>query len=482
MKKQYIASNVINFSDSDLAHVISPNADPLVVSTFISDGSVDYQVKRVFINNESSHDLLYLDAFFKLGLKKNQLKITECSLYGIDNELVPVQGTIQLKVTLGTYPKMVQSGEATDLVPLNPKDLKKCMQNGGSLTGALRDKLIAQKRRNRSVEKLVAILEEVKKLLDAGFIREIQYADWLPNVLLVKKSSRKWQICVDFIDANKACPNDSFPLPRIDMLVDSTFRHEILSFMDAYSDYNLIRMSPEDEEHTSFMMNQGTYCYKIMPFRLKNTEATYQRLVNKMFEKQIGRNIDIYVDDILVKSRAIGSHIGDLAESCEVLHEHQIKLNPAKSFTDTGSSVRVVLRTPNGFEVKYFLSLNFPATNNIAEYKALLASQVNGSFEASIPHLAKYLTRLARAAAAENPEQYSRNKREVLNTPSIEKQEVIQVSGTENWMIPYQRYLKDEALPKDIKEAKRIKKTAGWYTVVDERLNRCGYSTLYPSA
>ncbi|GMH13234.1 hypothetical protein Nepgr_015075 [Nepenthes gracilis] len=138
-------------------------------------------------------------------------------------------------------------------------------------------KPVRQKRRNHSVEKLIAIREEVKKLLDAGFIREVQYPDWLSNVVLVKKNNGKWRMCVDFTDVNRACPKDSFPLPRIDLLVDSTAGHELLSFMDAYSGYNQIRMSPDDEEHTSFMTDQGTYCYRVMPFGLKNAGATYSR-------------------------------------------------------------------------------------------------------------------------------------------------------------------------------------------------------------
>ncbi|GMH03314.1 hypothetical protein Nepgr_005153 [Nepenthes gracilis] len=123
-------------------------------------------------------------------------------------------------------------------------------------------KPIRQKRRNYSVEILVAIREEVKKLLDTGFIREVQYSDWLSNVVLVKKSNGKWRMCIDFTDVNKAYPKDSFPLLMIDLLVDSTSRHKLLRFMDAYSDYNQILISLEDEEHTSFMTNQGTYCYR----------------------------------------------------------------------------------------------------------------------------------------------------------------------------------------------------------------------------
>ena len=100
-------------------------------------------------------------------------------------------------------------------------------------------------------------------------------------------------MCVDFTDLNKACPNDSFPLPRIDQLVDATAGHEMLSFMDAYSGYNQIKMHKPDEEMTAFTMDQGLYCYTVMPFGLKNAGATYQRLVNKMFARQIGKNMTI---------------------------------------------------------------------------------------------------------------------------------------------------------------------------------------------
>ena len=84
------------------------------------------------------------------------------------------------------------------------------------------------------------------KLLDAGFIREVFYPEWLANVVMVKKNNDKWRMCVDFIDLNKACPKDSFPLPRIDQLVDSTVGHKLLSFMDALSGYNQIMMDEED--------------------------------------------------------------------------------------------------------------------------------------------------------------------------------------------------------------------------------------------
>ena len=137
-------------------------------------------------------------------------------------------------------------------------------------------------------------------------------------------------ICVDFTDLNRACPKDSFPLPRIDQLVDSTTGHKLLTFMDALSGYNQIMMAEEDQEKTSFITSQGLYCYKVMPFGLKNAGATYQRLINKMFSKQIGRNMEVYVDDMLIKSKEELAHLDDLKETFTTLKQYQMKLNPAK--------------------------------------------------------------------------------------------------------------------------------------------------------
>ena len=157
-----------------------------------------------------------------------------------------------------------------------------------------------------------ATAEEVRKLLEASFIREVYYPDWLANVVMVKKSNGKWRMCVDFTDLNRACPKDSYPLPRIDTLVDSTTRHELLSFMDAFSGYNQTKMNEEDQEKTSFVTSQGLFCYKVMPFRLKNAGAMYQRLMNKMFVYQIRSNVQVYVDDMLVKLLRENDHLNDL--------------------------------------------------------------------------------------------------------------------------------------------------------------------------
>ena len=99
-------------------------------------------------------------------------------------------------------------------------------------------------------------------MLEVDFIQEVYYPDWLANIVMVKKANGKWRMCVDFTDLNKACPKDNYPLPLIDTLVDSTVRHQLLSFMDAFSGYNQIKMEEADQEKTSFVTSQGLFAIR----------------------------------------------------------------------------------------------------------------------------------------------------------------------------------------------------------------------------
>ena len=114
-------------------------------------------------------------------------------------------------------------------------------------------------------------MKEVRKLQEVEFIRKVYYPDWLANIVMVKKANGKWRMCVDFTNLNKACPKDSYPLPWIDALVDSTARHRLLSFMDPFSGYNQIKLDEANQEKTSFITCQDLFYYKVMPFGLKNT-------------------------------------------------------------------------------------------------------------------------------------------------------------------------------------------------------------------
>ena len=120
-----------------------------------------------------------------------------------------------------------------------------------------------------------AVAEEVERLVDVDAISEVQYPTWLANTVVVKKKYENWKACVDFTDLNKACPKESFPLPKIDQLIDATAGHERMSFLDAYRGYHQIAMFGPNQSKTSFITPRGLFCYKVMLFSLKNAGATY---------------------------------------------------------------------------------------------------------------------------------------------------------------------------------------------------------------
>jgi hypothetical protein len=189
---------------------------------------------------------------------------------------------------------------------------------------------VVQKRRKLAPERATTVLEEVGRLLTSGAIREIQYPVWLSNTVVVKKKNGKWRVCIDFTDLNKACPKDPFPLPRIDQMVDSASGHARLSFLDAFQGYHQIPMNEADQDKTAFITPRGTYCYKMMPFGLKNAGATYQRMVTKMFGHIIGKTVEVYIDDMLVKSLHEEDHITDLLQVFNILRESRLRLNASK--------------------------------------------------------------------------------------------------------------------------------------------------------
>jgi len=150
------------------------------------------------------------------------------------------------------------------------------------------------------------------------------------NVVLVNKASGKWRICIDFTDLNKACPKDSYPFPSIDALVDSASGCRLLSFLDAFSGYNQIMMHPRDKCKTAFMTELSCYCYKVMPFRIRNAGATYQRLIYRVLAPMLGWNVQVYVDDMVVTSQQREQHVADLKELFTIIVKYRLKLNPKK--------------------------------------------------------------------------------------------------------------------------------------------------------
>ena len=181
-----------------------------------------------------------------------------------------------------------------------------------------------------SKEHAEIVRKEVTRLKQAGAIKEVFYPEWLANTMVVKKKSGKWRVCVDFTNINKACPKDPFPMPKIDQLVDATVGHPRMSFLDAFQGYHQIPLAVDDQEKTAFVTPIKNYHYKVMPFGLKNAGSTYQRMMTRMFESLLGKNIEIYIDDMVVKSKVVSEHLGDLQVIFEILRSYKLRLNASK--------------------------------------------------------------------------------------------------------------------------------------------------------
>ena len=135
---------------------------------------------------------------------------------------------------------------------------------------------------------------------------------------------------MDYTDLNMAFPKDPYLLLNIDYLIDNALGFRTLSFMDAYSSYNKIKMDPLDAPKTTFMTNNKNYNYEVLPFGLKNAGATFQRSMDTIFAKHIGRNLEVYIDDLVVKTKEEDSHTEDLREILQQVRDYNMRLNPAK--------------------------------------------------------------------------------------------------------------------------------------------------------
>jgi len=189
---------------------------------------------------------------------------------------------------------------------------------------------IKQKLRRMKPEMAQKIKEEVEKQFNAGFLVVAKYPQWVENVVLVPKKYGKVKMCVDYWDLNRAGPKDDFPLQHIDTLVDNTATSSLYSFMDGFSGYNQIKIAPKNMEKTTFITLWGTFCYKVMSFILKNVGATYQRAMVTLLHDMMHKEIEIYVDDMIAKSKSEEKHLANLRKLFERLRKFKLRLNPAK--------------------------------------------------------------------------------------------------------------------------------------------------------
>ncbi|GAU47343.1 hypothetical protein TSUD_302120 [Trifolium subterraneum] len=270
------------------------------------------ETKLPGVNSISIEDGVELDARTSKKERKQEKKAIKDDLLIKENYRPIPDGEFEL-VPLGEDPtKGVEIG--ADLPDLVKRQLKACLRENAELfawsaaempgidpevachqlTIDPRASAVVQRRRKQSPEKAEAARKAVKDLLEANFIAEAQYTTWLSNVVLVKKSNGKWRMCVDYTDLNRVCPKDAYPLPNIDKLVDNSSRFKLLSFMDAYSG------------------------------------ATYQRMMNKVFHNEIGDMLEVYMDDMIVKSEEEIDHTIHLKRVFDQARKFNMRFNPEK--------------------------------------------------------------------------------------------------------------------------------------------------------
>jgi hypothetical protein len=169
-------------------------------------------------------------------------------------------------------------------------------------------------------------------MLEAGFIRACRYAEWISSVVPMQKKDGRWRVCVDFRDLNRATPKDEYPMPVAEILINAAAGHKILSFMDGNARYNQIFIAHEDIHKTAFRVPGavGLFEYVVMTFGLKNAGATYQRAMNHIFHDLIGNLVEIYIDDVVVKSASVEGHLGDLRQVLERTRKFGLRMNPKK--------------------------------------------------------------------------------------------------------------------------------------------------------
>ncbi|GJS55049.1 reverse transcriptase domain-containing protein [Tanacetum coccineum] len=312
-------------------------------------------IHRMYVDGGSASEILYEHCFNRLRPEiRNHLVPATASLIGFSGEIISLLGQLSLLEKIGDA-----------------------------------EHSTSQKRRSQAADRNQAIQEEVEKLVDAGIMKEVHYHSWLSNPVMVKKHDDSWRMCVDFKDLNKACPKDGYPLSEIDWKLESLCGFPFKCFLDAYKGYHQIKMANEDEEKTTFITSQGVFCYSKMPFGLRNVRATYQRLADKAFHKQISRNLEVYVDDLVIKSRTEDEIIRDIEETFKTQKEINMKLN-LKECTfgvEEGMFLGYKVNT-NGIKVcpdKVDAVLSLPSPKCLKDILASLNKFLAKSAEKSLP-------------------------------------------------------------------------------------------------
>ncbi|XP_015968640.1 uncharacterized protein LOC107492158 [Arachis duranensis] len=378
----------ITFAQEDATGIIPGHDDPMVITIILANTNLH----RTLVDQGSSADILFKSAFDKLGLQDKELRAYPNSLFGLGDTPIQPLGYISLHTTFGkgtrsrtlnidyiivnvssAYNALIGRTTLNQLVAVvstphlcmkfptpernattkgDQRLARRCYKKigdaqekttniGATLKGDLKGPLIQFLKDNADLFawKATDMPDIDPKLMCHKLViypgsRPVQQKRRKlgpeRSQVVEEQSIGRWRMCTDYTDLNKACPKDIYPLPNIDTLVDASFRYKYFSFMDAYSGYNQILMYLPDQEKTSFLTPKANYCYIVMPFGLKNTGATYQRLMNKVFADHIGKLMEVYVDDMLVKIKSEELLLSDLTKVFNTIRKHGMRHNPAK--------------------------------------------------------------------------------------------------------------------------------------------------------
>uniref|UniRef100_A0A2N9HGT5 Reverse transcriptase domain-containing protein n=1 Tax=Fagus sylvatica TaxID=28930 RepID=A0A2N9HGT5_FAGSY len=350
-------TNAITFTDEDMKVQHPDHRRPLYLFAVVKD----VQVRRALVDTDSCLNLIPLSTLQAANVSQQKIQGSPIEVTGFGGVTKYTMGHVQLVLRIGVYgsedrksttaePKMTAK-EELEVINLNDNpDVSKPISISMSLSAEERKYLIdllheykdvfawdydemleidsglvahslnvelgtrpvVQPKRTFHTKVEAQITQEMKKLLAVGFIKPIQHPRWLSNIVPVKKKNGQIRYCVDFCNLNKACLKEEFLLPNMDLLIDSATGHAMFSFMDGFNGYNQIRMSTKDAEKTAFRTPIDNFYYTVMPFGLKNVGVTYQRTMTAMFHDMMHREIEDYVDDIVVKSKKREDHLETL--------------------------------------------------------------------------------------------------------------------------------------------------------------------------
>uniref|UniRef100_A0A2N9HZD1 RNA-directed DNA polymerase n=1 Tax=Fagus sylvatica TaxID=28930 RepID=A0A2N9HZD1_FAGSY len=323
----------ISFSEENARRTHQPHDDTLVVTINIAG----FTTRRVMIDNGSLVDILYLPAYQQMKLDKDKLRPMDTPLVGFTGDKVCLVNIITLPITVRTYSKTVS--KTVDFLVVN------CPSAYNAIIGRLTLNLL------RAVTSTYHLLVKFPTEHGIGKVRGDQIAArecYLASLgsegQIQMMMIEEWKTLVkpseelDTIGLEEGQPEKT---TRIGASLPPQIKESLIQFLRRNKDfftwshenmprYNHIMVDENDQEKTSFITSRGLFCYKAMSFGLKNVGATYQRLMNRMFHDQIGRNVEVYVDDMLVKSKEEDSHLDDLGKTFKTLRKYQMKLNPSE--------------------------------------------------------------------------------------------------------------------------------------------------------